>query len=105
MLGGLEKLSDLLDKQLDRIGSREKEINNIMNEIGEEFKTKSERYKELQTEIDHLSAKVKKMNEEYSQLSVKNDQLQAKLNKQADQTTNNQPLIQIKETITHLKVI
>jgi estrogen-related receptor beta like 1 len=75
-----------------------------MNEIGEEFKNKSERYKELQSEIDHLSAKVKKLNEEYSQLSVKNEQLQTKLNKQADQTTNNQPLIQIKETITHLKV-
>ena len=76
-----------------------------MVEIGEEFKTKSERYKELQNEIDHLSVKVKKQNDEYSQLSVKNEQLQAKLNKQADESTNNQPLIQIKETIQHIKVV
>jgi len=102
--GGLEKLSEMLDKQLDRIGSREREINKVMVEIGEEFKTKSERYKELQTEIDHLSSKVKKLNDEYSQLSIKNEQLQAKLNKQADATTNNQPLIQIKETIQQVKV-
>lgn len=104
MQTSLEKLADLLEKHLDRIGSREKEINKVMVEIGEEFKTKSERYKELQGEIDHLSVKVKKLNEEYSQLSVKNEQLQAKLNKQADESTNNQPLIQIKETIQQVKV-
>ena len=104
MQGSLEKLSEMLDKQLDRISSREREINKVMIEIGEEFKTKSERYKELQTEIDHLTTKVKKLNDEYTQLSIKNEQLQAKLNKQADITTNNQPLIQIKETIQQVKV-
>lgn len=100
----LEKLCDMMDKQLDRIGSREREINKVMVEIGEEFKNKSERYKELQTDIDVRTARVKKLNDEYIALSAKNDQLQGKLSTLTNTTTNNQPLIQIKETIKHLRL-
>lgn len=93
----------MMDKQLDRIGSREREINKVMVEIGEEFKNKSERYKELQTDIDVRTVRVKKLNDEYIALSGKNDQLQTKLSTLTNTTTNNQPLIQIKETIKHLR--
>ena len=100
----LEKLSDLLEKQLDKIMSRENQINKAMTDFGEEFKDKNEKYKFIQDRINQLTTRVKSLNEEYSQLSVKNEQLQTKLEDQGNSATNDEPRIRLKKALTDIQV-
>jgi len=100
----LERLSDKIGQQLERILSRENQINKAMTDFGEEFKIKNEKNKEINETVTGITSRIKDSSEEYQRLVEKYDKLKSRLDEYENTTTNDEPLIKLKKACADLKV-
>lgn len=99
----LERLSDKIGNQLERILSRENQINKAMTDIGEEFKDKNNKNKEINEQVTNITSRVKDSSEEYNRLTEKYEKLKARLDEYENTATNDEPLIKLKKACADLK--
>lgn len=99
----LERLSDKIGSQLERILSRENQINKAMTDFGEEFKIKNEKNKEINETITNLTSRVKESSEEYQRYCEKYEKLKVRLDDFENNVTNDEPLIKLKKATADLK--
>lgn len=99
----LERLSDRIGQQLERILSKENQINKAMSDIGEEFKVKNEKNKEINETIANLTARVKESSDEYQRYCEKYEKLKVRLDDYENTATNDEPLIKLKKACADLK--
>jgi len=70
-----------------------------MNELGTEYKKKSEELKKIVTRFENLNNSVKEMGEQYRQLTEKYDSIQNKTSEQGNSVTDSSPIVKIKSSI------
>lgn len=99
----LERLSDKIGNQLERILSRENQINKAMTDFGEEFKIKNEKNKEINETVTSITSRIKDSSEEYQRLAEKYEKLKVRLDDYENTATNDEPLIKLKKACADLK--
>ena len=99
----LEKVSDNIEKNLEKIVANQNTLNNAFSDHFVEIKQSSERKKEVDSKIKVYAAKIKELSEEYNGLNSKYEEIQRKINEHNESATNDEPLLKIKKTIDDLK--
>ncbi|KRX02218.1 hypothetical protein PPERSA_04840 [Pseudocohnilembus persalinus] len=99
----LERVSEQLGRVLDSISKSEKNINSNMNDMGGEYREKSQKLKQIMVVYNNLNSSVKEMGEQYRQLTEKYEQIESKINDHGENVTNTSPVVKIKTAIQKIK--
>jgi len=74
-----------------------------MNELGTEYKSKSEELKKITVLYNNLNVSVKEMGEQYRTITEKYQTIQSRTDEHGNQVTDSSPIVKIKAALQKLK--
>lgn len=101
--GYLDKLHQEITKTLEKIGSREKYINNQLEHHIQEFRKCQDELAEVKEKYSHGSGGVTTLARELAQVSEELETVKAEMDQRGTSMTDAAPLVKIKQSLTKLK--
>ncbi|KAK6636244.1 hypothetical protein RUM43_009902 [Polyplax serrata] len=99
----LDKLSDDISNTMERISTREKHLNNHLEPLLIEYKTKQEELNKLTDEYKKISERMTEGSKNLSKITEELEQVKKELEERGSSMTDGTPLINIKKAISKIK--
>ncbi|XP_033119673.1 intraflagellar transport protein 57 homolog [Anneissia japonica] len=101
--GHLGKLHDEITKTLEKIGSREKYINNQLENLLQEFRTMQDSLAEAKEQYRQASGGVTDRTKVLAEISEELDKIKMEMEEKGSSMTDGSPLVKVKQALQRLK--
>ncbi|XP_078535342.1 intraflagellar transport protein 57 homolog [Lissotriton helveticus] len=101
--GYLDKLHNEISKTLEKVGSREKYINNQLEHLVQEYRTAQAQLSEAKEKYQHGSGGVTERTKVLSEITEELEKVKQEMEEKGSSMTDGAPLVKIKQALTKLK--
>ncbi|XP_063809698.1 intraflagellar transport protein 57 homolog [Pseudophryne corroboree] len=101
--GYLDKLHNEISKTLEKVGSRERYINNQLDSLVQEYRAAQAQLSELKEQYQELTSKVTEKSRILSELNDELEKVKQEIEEKGSSITDGAPLVKMKQALTKLK--
>ncbi|XP_075051015.1 intraflagellar transport protein 57 homolog [Mixophyes fleayi] len=101
--GYLDKLHNEISKTLEKVGSRERYINNQLDPLVQEYRAAQAQLSELKEQYHELTTKVTEKTRILSELNEELEKVKQEIEEKGSSITDGAPLVKMKQALTKLK--
>ncbi|GIY13005.1 intraflagellar transport protein 57 homolog [Caerostris extrusa] len=100
----LDKLYTDISRSLEKIGSREKYLNNQLEQLVLEYRTAQDQLSQVREQYKSVSGGVTERSRTLSQITEELDQVKQEMDERGSNMTDGKPLVNIRKALSKLKV-
>ncbi|XP_015920454.1 intraflagellar transport protein 57 homolog [Parasteatoda tepidariorum] len=100
----LDKLHSDISRSLEKIGSREKYLNNQLEQLILEYRTAQDQLSQVKEQYKSVSGGVTERSRTLSQITEELDQVKQEMDERGSNMTDGKPLVNIRKALSKLKV-
>ncbi|XP_053310957.1 intraflagellar transport protein 57 homolog [Spea bombifrons] len=101
--GYLDKLHNEISKTLEKVGSREKYINNQLDPLIQEYRAAQAQFSEVKDQYQQVSSRVTEKTRILSEITEDLEKVKQEIEEKGSSMTDGAPLVKIKQALTKLK--
>lgn len=99
----LDKMQNDIQKTLEKIGSREKYINNQLENLVQDYRSSQERFAQAKEKYKEGSTGVSERSRALAELTEELEKIKIEMEEKGSSMTDGAPLVKIKQTLSRLK--
>ncbi|CAH2223003.1 intraflagellar transport 57 homolog [Pelobates cultripes] len=101
--GYLDKLHNEISKTLEKVGSREKYINNQLDPLVQEYRVAQAKMSEVKDQYQQVTGRVTEKTRILSEITEELEKVKQEIEEKGSSMTDGAPLVKIKQALTKLK--
>ncbi|XP_063313537.1 intraflagellar transport protein 57 homolog [Pelobates fuscus] len=101
--GYLDKLHNEISKTLEKVGSREKYINNQLDPLVQEYRVAQAKMSEVKDQYQQVTGRVTEKTRILSEITEELEKIKQEIEEKGSSMTDGAPLVKIKQALTKLK--